>query len=407
MRGSTYKRCACKDAAGRRLGARCPQLRSSRHGSWYFVAELPADARGRRRQLRRGGFASEREARSALDRVITQAQSSRFVETLSLTVGEYLREWLAAKGNLRPSTRRSYRQHIDLHLIPHIGEVRLTSLRGTHVEHLLQELRGGENPMGVATSRRVFATLRVALNKAMRQGLIASNPCALVELESETDHRTPATVWTPAEVRQFLDAAREQRLYAMYVVVITCGLRRGEVIGLRWDDVDLDNALLVVHRSVIQLGGHVLEGSPKTKRSTRVVPLDAGTVKALQSHRRRQAQERLALDEEWGNLVSRVFTRRDGSGLVPEHVSRQFKALAARAGVPVIRFHDLRHTSASLALTGGVPMRVVSERLGHSTIAITSDLYTKVYDETARDAAERIARVINIVPPIEPSAESE
>lgn len=394
MRGTTYKRCSCTDASGRRLGAQCPQLRNGRHGSWYYVVEVPASPGGRRRQQRRGGFANEQDAAEALAVVVARISSGTYNETARLTVSDYLTEWLEAKANLRASTRKSYRQHIDLYIGPQIGAHRLSVLRGAHIERMMRDLREGEAGLGVATSRRVFATLRGALNKAVRQGVLATNPCANVELESEVEHRRPSMVWQPAQARAFLKHVAADRLFAMYQVVITCGLRRGEVIAVRWEDVDLEAGLMLIHRSTVQIGGKIYEGAPKTKRSRRIVPLDSDTVAALRAHRRRQAKEQLAAGAEWANSESRVFTRSDGAALVPEAVSRNFRALSAAAEVPVIRFHDLRHTSASLALAGGVPMRVVSDRLGHSTIAITSDLYTKVYDEVAKDAAERIAKML-------------
>jgi integrase len=199
-------------------------------------------------------------------------------------------------------------------------------------------------------------------------------------------------------VRTFLAHVGDDRLYALYLLVVTTGLRRGEVIGLRWEDVDLDARLILVQRSVVQIGGQVVEGAPKTRHSKRVVPLDSTTSTALRAHKRRQAQERLIAGAAWQDEVGRVFTREDGRALIPEYLSRRFKGDAKAAGVPVIRFHDLRHTTATLALAGGVAMRVVSDRLGHSTTAITSDLYTKVYDETAREAAEKIARLIHPEP---------
>lgn len=393
MRGTTYKRCNCKGPDGQPLGRTCPQLRNSRHGSWYYVVELPPDAKGRRRQQRRGGYASERDAQRALAAVAQQIAANRYVDPTRLTVRAYLTEWLAGKGNLRPSTRRGYQRNIDKYLAPRIGDIQLTALHGAQIERALRELRE-ERGIGIATTRRVFATLRVALNKAVRQGLLATNPCLSVELESEADQRAPAHVWTPPQVRRFLAHVHDDRLQALYLLVVTTGLRRGEVIALRWDDLDLDAGLMLVQRSVVQIGGDIVEGAPKTKHSKRVVPLDEATVAALRAHRRRQAQERLVAGAAWADQVGRVFTREDGTGLVPEFVSRTFKAKASAAGVPVIRFHDLRHTTATLALAGGVSMRVVSDRLGHSTTAITSDLYTKVYDETAREAAEKIARLI-------------
>lgn len=394
MRGTTYKRCGCTDDAGRRLGAQCPQLRNGRHGTWYYLVEVPATAGGKRQQQRRGGFSSEQDAAEPLAAVVARIGAGTYNETARLTVSEYLTEWLDAKANLRPSTRKSYKQHLDLYIGPRIGAHRLSALRGAHIERMMRELREGDASLGVATSRRVFATLRGALNKAVRQGVLATNPCANVELESEVEHRRPALVWQPAQARRFLAHVAEDRLSAMYQVVITCGLRRGEVIAVRWEDIDLEAGLMLIHRSTVQIGGRIYEGAPKTKRSKRIVPLDSDTVAALRAHRRRQAKEQLVAGADWANGEGRVFTRSDGAALIPEAVSRNFRTLSAAADVPVIRFHDLRHTSASLALAGGVPMRVVSDRLGHSTIAITSDLYTKVYDEVAKDAAERIAKML-------------
>jgi integrase len=394
MRGKTYKRCGCKDVDGTRLEGRCPQIRNSRHGSWYYIVDVPAAPGKTRRQRKRGGFATERAAEEALTAVIATLNAGSYTETNRLTVNDYLTEWLAAKANLRPSTRKSYQQHLDLYLAPRIGGVRLSALRGAHIERMMRDLREGEAALGVATSRRVFATLRGALNKAVRQGILATNPCANVELESEVEHRRASIVWEPAQARSFLKYVADNRLFAMYQMVITSGLRRGEVIGVRWEDIDLDAGLMLIHRSVVQIGGRIVEGAPKTKRSKRVVPLDRDTIAALRAHRRRQAEEQLAAGEAWVNQTGRVFTRGDGALMSPEAVSRNFRTLSAAAGVPVIRFHDLRHTSASLALAGGVPMRVVSDRLGHSTIAITSDLYTKVYDDVAKEAAERIASML-------------
>jgi integrase len=394
MRGTTYKRCGCQDSGGRRLGAECPQLRNGRHGTWYYVVEVPASPGGKRRQQRRGGFTNEHDAAQALAIVVSRIRSGAYNETARLTVSEYLAEWLEAKANLRPSTRKSYQQHLDLYIGPRIGAHRLSALRGAHIERMMRDLREGEAGLGVATSRRVFATLRGALNKAVRQGMLATNPCANVELESEVEHRHPSIVWQPAQARAFLAHAADDRLFAMYQLVITCGLRRGEVIAVRWEDIDLDAGLMLIHRSTVQIGGRIYEGAPKTKRSRRIVPLDSDTIAALRAHRRLHAEEQLAAGAAWANTEGRVFTRVDGAALIPESVSRNFRTMSGAAAVPVIRFHDLRHTSASLALAGGVPMRVVSDRLGHSTIAITSDLYTKVYDEVAKDAAERIAKML-------------
>jgi integrase len=394
MKGATFKRCACKDSAtGLLLDRKCPKLKSSKHGSWFYVVELPTGSGGKRRQQRRGGFMSQRAAEGALNAVVAQVAAGTYVDPGRLTVGQYLEEWLAGKGKLRPSTRASYRQHLSLYLKPALGQVRITDLRANHVEAMVQSLRHEPHCVGVATTRRVFATLRGALNKAQRQGLIAVNPCSFVELESEEEHRRPTQVWTAAQVGGFLDAISEHRLALLFELTVKAGLRRGEVIGLRWSDVDLDDAVMFVAQSVVQVGGALHVGTPKTKKSMRRVPLDDETVASLRAHRRRQLEERVFAGAGWKD-TDRVFVRPDGEGLVPEYVSRAFRNLTRQSGLPPIRLHELRHTSASLALAAGVPMRVVSERLGHSTIGITQNLYTHVFDELSRDAADKIASLI-------------
>ena len=394
MKGATFKRCGCKDpVTGRPRDRKCPKLKSSKHGSWFYVVELAPGEDGKRRQQRRGGFASQRAAEDALSTVIGQLTSGTFVNAGRLLVSQYLDEWLAGKAKLRPSTRTSYRQHIDLYLKPFLGHVRLTDLRANHIEAMVKSLHEAPNDLGVATTRRVFATLRGSLNKAQRQGLIVVNPCSFIEMASEEEHRRRTVVWTAEQVGNFLDVIGDHRLALLYEVTVKAGLRRGEVIGLRWSDVDLDDAVIFVTQNVVQVGGALHVGTPKTKKSTRRVPLDEDTVASLREHRKRQLKERLIAGTDWQD-TDRVFARPDGEGLIPEYVSRTFRNLTAKAGLPLIRLHDLRHTSASLALAAGVPPRVVSERLGHSTIGITQNLYTHVFDELSRDAADKIAGLI-------------
>jgi integrase len=397
MKGSTFRRCACKGDDGRQLGTQCPRLGSKGHGTWYFVTELPAGPKGVRRQERRGGFPTQKAAQVAMDAVKTRVCSGSYADAGKLTVGEYLQRWIVGKGKLRPSTRASYSQHIANHLEPAIGHIRLSELRSFHIAEMLANIRAGDGENkapGAATTQRIFATLRNALATAVQQGLIIVNPCTTVEIESESEQHATSTVWTPQEAATFLDYVDADRLGILYDLTLTTGMRRGEVIGLRWQDVDLERGVLSVRQSVVQVGGTEHVGQPKTRKSTRRVPLDKATVALLKAHRKRQVAEQLQWGEAWLDTDGRVFTREDGRGLSPEWLSRQFKLLSKRACVPIIRFHDLRHSSASLALAGGVPLRVVSERLGHSSIGITADLYTHVFEEVGREAAEQIAAVI-------------
>ena len=217
--------------------------------------------------------------------------------------------------------------------------------------------------------------LRSALNTAVKRRLIPYSPAEHIELAPENPKRPKP--WTVSESQLFLDRVATDRLAPLYELMLTTGLRRGEAIGLRWEDVDLEGSALFVIQQITEVHGHPVVGTPKTKRGARLVPLDGETVSMLRRHREAQELERVAWGPAW-NEAGLVFTREDGRLLRPEYATRHFQALAAEMGLPAIRLHDLRHTHASLALAAGVEMKVVSERLGHSQISVTADLYTHV-----------------------------
>lgn len=221
--------------------------------------------------------------------------------------------------------------------------------------------------------------------------MIPWNPALHVELPSADKPSTG--VWTPEQLGAFLDYIAEDRLYAFFHLVALLGLRRGEALGLRWSDVDLDAGVLRVAQQLVETANGLLLKPPKTRRGLRAVPLDAETVTVLRRHHLRQLTEKAAWGKAWhqGDLV---FARENGEWLRPEYVSHLFPRLTRDAGLDRIRLHDLRHTSASLALSAGVPMKVVSDRLGHSSTAITADLYTHVSPVLAQDAADRIAAAV-------------
>jgi len=197
----------------------------------------------------------------------------------------------------------------------------------------------------------------------------------------------------PEQCHVFLRTAGQDRLATLYRLLMTTGLRRGEVVGLRWQDVDLDSQCLFIVQQITEVRGRLVVGTPKTRRGARVVPLDDGAVGRLRNHQEIQELERVAWSDAWHDS-GLVFTREDGQLLRPEYVTRHFQKLAADAGLPVIRLHDLRHTNATIALAAGVDIEVVSDRLGHSTTAITADLCTHVNRNVGRAAADRIADVL-------------
>lgn len=360
-------------------------------GSWQYVLEYGRDSNGRRLQTSKAGFPTRAAAQSALQEAVRTFMVD--IDISSQTVGEYLTAWIATKHSYKPTTLTLTTEFTRNYLEPHLGHVRLLDLRAHHLDRMYQAITIGKSgrPLSPTTVRRIHAVLRSALNSAVKRRLIPDNPADHIELAPENPRRTKP--WTAEECVHFLSAARDDRLIDLYHLMIVTGLRRGEAIGLRWGDADLDGHCLFVIQQITDVNGRSVVSTPKTKKSQRLVAIDSETVTRLARHRQTQDLERAAWGPAW-NEDGLVFTREDGTPLRPEYVTRHFQRLTEVVGLPRIRLHDLRHTSASLALAAGVDLKVVSERLGHSQIAITANLYTHVNTGLGRAAAEQIAEVL-------------
>ena len=360
-------------------------------GAWSFHVGAGRRSDGSRRQITRSGYRTKRDAETALAEALAR-EDAGVAEVHGLTVGAYLCQWLQGKRSLRPKTVDGYRFDIDRYLVPAIGAMRLADLRPHHVDQMYGDLMSlADRPATPSTIRHLHTTLRSALNTAVKRRLIPWNPALHVELPEES--RRPTTVWTPDQLQRFLESVADHRLFALFRLVATAGLRRGEALGLHWVDVDLEGAAFTVRWQLVDAGGGPQLGPPKTKTGARVVTIDQVTVSVLRRHREAQQAERHAWGEAWKD-TGLVFTREDGAALRPDAVSHLFAKLTRNASLVPIRLHDLRHTNASLALAAGIPLKVVSDRLGHSSIAITSNLYTHVIPAVARDAAERIGTML-------------
>lgn len=406
MRGSVLKRCTCPpqhNARGKRLNCR------KDHGSWYYVIDRGRGPDGKRLQDKVGGFRTEAEAENALAAAIKAINDGTFAHDGGLKLGPFMATWIADKvaAGLRPTTERSYRQHIRDHLGPHLGHLRLRDLRPTHVSGMVRALAKGSDqhpPLSPVSIRRVHATLRSVLTSAHRQQLVTINAAANVELPAVP--RGKVTPWEPAELGAFLDSLGGERMGPLFELIASSGLRRGEACGLRWADVNLGAGVLVVRQQLVQAGatrpcpwcpavhkGHTF-GPPKTASGeARIVDLDSGTVGVLLAHRLAQDAERAA----WGSAYvdhGLVFAREDGNPLALDAVTKRFGVLVREAGLRPVRLHDLRHGAASLMLAAGVDLALVSKRLGHSSIAITADTYSHLLEGVGRQAAEMAAALV-------------
>jgi integrase len=328
---------------------------------------------------------------------------------------QWLRLWLESRENLSPSTMRSYAMHVRRHLIPHLGRDRVSELTSARVQAMFTSLirthAATGRPLSPATLQRIHATLRVALNAAVRRGLLASNPARFVELPSgQKPHpvvwtptrialwqasgiRPAVAVWTAGQTAEFLAWLRQRKhpLYVLFHLVALLGLRRGEVAGLQWADLDLRARTVTVARQVRQIGKHLELAAPKSASSNRVIALDHTTATLLQGLR----IEWLATHPGTSEPVGFLFPDHRGAPLRPDYLTTTFRRLNSASGLPPVRLHDLRHGAASLSLAAGNDLRTVQPLLGHSSITLTADTYATVLPDLAHHAAEATARLLH------------
>jgi integrase len=355
-----------------------PKMRDGiirRGRSYGFVLDEPRDpATGKRRQKWVGGFRTREEARRARNDARARRDRGGWKAPTRTILGEYLTgTWLPSiRAKVAPSTFTSYAQNLA-HVADRIGHVRLDALDAPTLDALYADLEAGG--LARSTVRLLHTQLHRALADAVAWDLLVRNPSDLVDPPKPV--RRVLTTWTAEQLRAFLAGVAEDRLAALWQLAAASGMRIGELVALEWPDVHLDGQYLTVRRS-------------KTATGRRRVELDPATVAVLRAYRRRQAAERLAFGAGYRDH-GRVFTRPGGEPLNPDAVSIQFKRRAARLGLPPIRFHDLRHGWATMALEAGEHPKVVAEQLGHASVRVTLDIYSHVTPGVQREAVARVA----------------
>jgi len=368
-------------------------------GSWTIVYDLPADtAAGKRRQKSQTVKGTKRDAERALREILLSVEQGVYVKPNKLTLGELLRQWLIeyASMNTTDRTQESYKSIIERHLIPGLGKVSLVELQAQHIQRYyakkLSEGRadgkGGLSARSVAYHHRILSK---TLDYAIKMGLVVRNVAKVIEPPRVA--RTTMQTLSPEEATRFLDAARETDYYVYLSTLLYTGLRRGELLALRWRNLDLDRASLIVMETAYVLGtGEYVIKEPKTPHSRRSVSLSPSLVALLKEYRADQELLRIQLGIGLSDN-DLVFIRPDGSPINPNAVTLAFHRIIKKAGLKNIRLHDLRHTHATLMLKAGEHPKIVSERLGHANIGITLDTYSHVLPGLQEAAAERFDRV--------------
>lgn len=358
-------------------------------GRWMVRVDLGRGDDGKRRR-KYAYAATQAEAVAKLKRLSCRAAEGRLVTTSTPTVGRYLEDWFATGADTwRPSTKRGYRGAIDGHLVPAFGPLRLEQLTPAAIQRWLtgqKAAHGARRRIGLA-----HAVLRSALAEAARLQLVSFNAAALVKVPRAT--RRAIRPLSVDEARAFLPVAERHRLGALFSVALACGLRLGEATGLRWEDVDLETGEIRIRQQLQAVGKQFVLMPLKTVASRRTLLLPAVSIAALRKHRARQSRQRLKAGKDWNDsglvftILHRGAGRQLGTPLHPRNVLRLLHELLERAELPLIRFHDLRHSAASLLLAAGVQLAEVSKVLGHSEVRVTSDIYAHLQKETAARAA--------------------
>ncbi len=364
-----------------------------RRGSTWTVFWRTDSAQGRK-QHTKGGFRTKKEAQEFLTETLAAIQGGVFREPSKVTLGEFLTErWLPAREMaVRPSTYASYRGLVERHVIPELGHVQIQQLSPDHLDRFYALLV--DRGLASKTVRNIHVLIHRALRDAVRKNLVPRNVADAADPPKlNRADRDEMKTWTPEQLREFFDGIAHHRLAAAYVLAATTGMRRGEVLGVRWRDLDFTARRLHVQQTVLSVEYKLTFGRPKTKRGERKIALDPETVRVLQRHGREQQREKALLGAGY-NDHDLVFAREDGAPVHPDYFSQTFDRTVKRLELPKIRLHDLRHTHATLGLAAGVDAKVMSDRLGHATSAFTQDVYMHAIPAVEESAADQIAGLV-------------
>jgi len=368
--------------------------------SWAVIIDLGRDANGKRHQKWHTVHGAKRDAQRELADLLSSLNKGDYVEPSRMKVSEYLDRWLSeyAKLNVSPKTYERYTDIISRNIKPALGEYHLSKLRPLHIQSfytdaLTQGRKDGRGGLSAQTVLHFHRVLRKALQQAVKWQLLARNPTEAVE--PPRPQRKEMQVVDEAGTARLLHAVEGMRLYMPVLLAVMTGMRRGEILALRWQDTDLEKGQVAVRRSLEQTRDGLRFKQPKTGKGMRSVALPGIAIQVLRRHKTEQAQERLKLGPAYEDN-DLVCPCPDGKPWPPDSLSTAFAGLIRRSDLPRIRFHDLRHSHATQLLRHGIHPKVVSERLGHSKVGITLDTYSHVLPGMQEEAASKVDTALRL-----------
>lgn len=378
---------------------RCMKGTIKKRGSTYtIIIDIGKGSDGKRKQKWYGGYKRKKDAEKDLVKLLHQLETNSYINPDKITLGEYLNQWMAdyVETNLAPKTIEGYRVNIERHIIPSIGGIVLQKLQPIHIQQFykskLQNGRlDGKGGLSAKSIIYIHRNLREALNHAVKLQLIQRNVADAVEVPRQKVFR--AKFLTEKQIQDLLKSLKNTDIYIPVLLAVGIGLRRGEALGLKWKDIDFENKTITVTRSLLPSKNGLIFHDPKTEHSKRVISVSESIMEELKKHQESQEEYKKILGQAY-NDNDLVCCLNDGSLINPASFSHRFSRTLEKSKLPHVRFHDLRHTNATLMLKHNIPAKVASERLGHSNIGITLDLYSHVMKEMQEDAARKLDNAI-------------
>lgn len=359
---------------------------------WSFTIDVGRDPKtGKRKQKTKSGFNTKRDAQKACAELITQIENGQYVEISKDSISEFLIQWLEnhAKQVLRPSTYDVHKWTIESQIIPAIGMLTLNKVTALDIQNFYNEkIKEG---LSASYVRRMHSILHSSFEKAVKWGLIQKN--IINAVDPPRKELKEIQTWDIQTVRLFLSKIKGEYLRIVYVLALYTGMRKGEILGLRWKDIDFENKKISIRQTLYRTREGIIFQEPKTKTSRRMISVPDYVIDELKSHRIQQNKWKLQLGEAFVDK-NLVVTNPMGNPMDPRGVKRNMDKLMKEIDVPIIRFHDMRHTHATIMLQLGEHPKVVSERLGHSKVPVTLDIYSHVTPDMQKESADKFAIAI-------------